>query len=53
MLQYFIDISSPVAVAYEHYRGLANGIYYKKISACAAKLAASPDSMSLLREMVK
>lgn len=52
-MQYWIDITPTVADAYKRYRGLANGIYYEKISACAAKLKASPDSMSLLREMVK
>ncbi len=45
--------SSPVIEAYKDYRGIKNGIYYNKIKAAAAKLAASPDSMQVLREMVK
>lgn len=52
-MQYWIDTSPSVEDAYKRYRGVANGIYYKKISACAAKLTAGPDSMRLLREMVK
>lgn len=52
-MQYWLDTSSSVADAYKRYRGLTNGIYYIKISACAAKLKVSPDSMALLREMVK
>jgi hypothetical protein len=52
-MQYWIDTSPSVADAYKRYRGLANGIYYRKISACAAQLTARPDSISLLREMVK
>ncbi|MEO5934734.1 MAG: transglycosylase SLT domain-containing protein [Duganella sp.] len=45
--------SSPVAEAYKDYRGLRNGIYYDKIKAAAEKLSANPDSMEVLREMVK
>jgi hypothetical protein len=45
--------SSPVIEAYKDYRGIKNGIYYNKIKAAADKLAASPDSMQVLREMVK
>ena len=39
--------------AYKDYRGVRNGIYYRKIKTAADKLAASPDSMQILREMVK
>ncbi|MGE8485020.1 MAG: transglycosylase SLT domain-containing protein [Pseudomonas sp.] len=52
-MQYWIDISSSIEEAYKKYRGLSNGVYYKKISACAAKLAASPDSMQILRDNIK
>jgi len=52
-MQYWIDSSRSIEDAYKRYRGVANGIYYKKIDACAARLKGSPDSMQLLREMVK
>ncbi len=52
-MQYWIDTSPSVADAYKKYRGLANGIYYQKISACAAKLKADPESMQILRDMTK
>lgn len=52
-MQYWVDTSSSIAAAYARYRGVANGIYYKKISACAERLQADPTSMQLLREMVK
>lgn len=52
-MQYWIDTSPSVEEAYKKYRGVANGIYYKKISACADKLKATPESMQPLREMVK
>jgi soluble lytic murein transglycosylase-like protein len=45
--------STPVIEAYKDYRGIKNGIYYNKIKAAADKLAASPGSMQVLREMVK
>jgi hypothetical protein len=45
--------SSPVVEAYKDYRGLRNGIYYNKIKAAAEKLSANPDSMEVLRDMVK
>lgn len=45
--------SAPVAEAYKKYRGLANGIYYAKISKAAEQLAKEPESMQVLREMVK
>jgi hypothetical protein len=43
----------PIAEAYKDYRGLRNGIYYTKIKSAAEKLAANPESMQVLREMVK
>ena len=43
----------PVADAYKDYRGVRNGIYYKKIKAAADKLATNPESMQILRDMVK
>jgi len=52
-MRYWIDTSDSVEDAYKSYRGLANGIYYKKISACAEKLKAAPESMQVLRDMVK
>lgn len=39
--------------AYKDYRGVRNGIYYRKIKAAADLLAANPESMQILREMVK
>jgi hypothetical protein len=38
---------------YKDYRGVRNGVYYRKIKAAAEKLMADPDSMQILREMVK
>jgi soluble lytic murein transglycosylase-like protein len=52
-MQYWVDSTSSVDDAYKKYRGVANGIYYKKINACAEKLKGEPDSMQLLRDMVK
>lgn len=43
----------PIAEAYKDYRGLRNGIYYTKIKSAADKLAANPESMQVLRDMVK
>lgn len=43
----------PVAEAYKDYRGLRNGVYYAKIKAASEKLKADPESMQVLREMVK
>jgi len=43
----------PVEEAYKDYRGVRNGIYYRKIKAAGEKLAANPASMEVLREMVK
>jgi soluble lytic murein transglycosylase-like protein len=43
----------PVAEAYKDYRGVRNGIYYRKIRSAADQLGANPDSMQILRGMVK
>ena len=45
--------TDPVGEAYKDYRGVRNGIYYSKIKAAAEKLAANPESMQVLRDMVK
>jgi soluble lytic murein transglycosylase-like protein len=52
-MQYWIDISPSIEEAYKKYRGLSNGVYYKKISQCAKKLAANPNSMQTLRDEIK
>jgi hypothetical protein len=43
----------PIAEAYKDYRGVRNGIYYTKIKAAGEKLKADPESMQVLRDMVK
>lgn len=45
--------ADPIAEAYKDYRGVRNGIYYGKIKSAAEKLTANPDSMQVLRDMVK
>jgi hypothetical protein len=45
--------ADPVGEAYKDYRGVKNGIYYSKIKAAAEKLTANPESMQVLRDMVK
>lgn len=52
-MQYWVDTSPSVEDAYKRYRGVANGIYYKKIHACAQELSIQPNSMQVLRDMVK
>lgn len=52
-MQYWIATSSSIEDAYKRYRGVSNGVYYKKINACAEKLKENPESMQLLLEMVK
>jgi hypothetical protein len=42
----------PVAEAYLDYRGVRNGVYYRKIKTAAAKLERDPDAVDALREMV-
>jgi hypothetical protein len=41
----------PVAEAYMDYRGVRNGIYYRKIRAAAERLARDPDDIGALRAM--
>lgn len=45
--------ADPIAEAYKDYRGIRNGIYYTKIKGAADNLAAKPESMQVLRDMVK
>jgi soluble lytic murein transglycosylase-like protein len=45
--------ADPIAEAYKDYRGIRNGIYYTKIKKAANNLAAKPESMQVLRDMVK
>ncbi|MBB2926962.1 transglycosylase SLT domain-containing protein [Paraburkholderia silvatlantica] len=52
-MQYWIDKAGSLEEAYKLYRGLSNGVYYKKIRACAEKLKADPGSMQPLRDMAK
>ena len=58
-LQLLIDrqkaraVEDPVAEAYKDYRGLRNGVYYRKIKSGAEALAKQPDAMDALRNMVK
>jgi hypothetical protein len=44
--------ADPVAEAYKDYRGVRNGIYYRKISAAAERLKRDPDSVEVLRALV-
>lgn len=46
-------VHDPIEEAYKDYRGVRNGIYYKKIKAAGEKLKSEPESMQVLREMVK
>jgi hypothetical protein len=41
--------ADPVAEAYRDYRGVRNGIYYRKIRAAAERLQRDPDSLAALR----
>lgn len=43
----------PVDEAYKDYRGVRNGIYYRKIKDASEKLKQNPNSMQALRDMVK
>jgi hypothetical protein len=52
-MQYWVDQTATIDAAYKRYRGKSNGIYYRKIKACADKLKDDPDNMQLLRDMVK
>jgi hypothetical protein len=42
----------PIDEAYKDYRGIRNGIYYRKIKAGAEALRQQPESMAVLRDMV-
>ena len=58
-LQHLIDkemanaADDPISEAYKDYRGIRNGVYYQKIKMAAEQLKANPDSMQVLRDMVK
>jgi hypothetical protein len=41
--------ADPVAEAYKDYRGVRNGIYYRKIRAAAERLTRDPDSLAALK----
>jgi hypothetical protein len=43
--------ADPVAEAYMDYRGVRNGIYYRKIRAAADRLARDPDDIAALEAM--
>jgi hypothetical protein len=43
--------SDPVAKAYMDYRGVRNGLYYRKIRAAAERLAHDPDDIGALQAM--
>lgn len=45
--------ADPTAEAYKKYRGTDDGIYYRKIKKASEKLHAAPNSMQILRDMVK
>jgi hypothetical protein len=44
--------ADPIAEAYKDYRGVSNGIYYRKIRAAADRLKREPDNVAVLRELV-
>jgi hypothetical protein len=43
--------ADPIAEAYMDYRGVRNGIYYRKIRAAADRLERDPDDIGALRTM--
>jgi hypothetical protein len=43
--------ADPIAEAYMDYRGVRNGIYYRKIRAAAARLERNPDDIGALHAM--
>ena len=43
--------ADPVAEAYMDYRGVRNGIYYRKICAAAERIKRNPDDIEALRAM--
>ncbi|MDR3391107.1 MAG: transglycosylase SLT domain-containing protein [Sulfuriferula sp.] len=52
-MQYWLETSNTIEDAYKNYRGRSNGIYYKRIHTCAEALKLKPESMQILRDMVK
>jgi hypothetical protein len=44
--------ADPIAEAYKDYRGVRNGIYYRKIRAAADSLKREPDAVEVLRKLV-
>ncbi|WP_447748354.1 transglycosylase SLT domain-containing protein [Pseudomonas nicosulfuronedens] len=45
-------VQDPIAEAYKKYRGLSNGVYYRKIKSSALQLKTRPDDMKILQDMV-
>jgi soluble lytic murein transglycosylase-like protein len=43
--------ADPIAEAYKDYRGVRNGIYYRKIRLAAEKLKVDPEGIEALREL--
>jgi hypothetical protein len=43
--------ADPIVEAYMDYRGVRNGIYYRKISAAAERIKRNPDDFEALRVM--
>ncbi|MBD9629353.1 transglycosylase SLT domain-containing protein [Pseudomonas sp. PDM19] len=46
------NASTPIEEAYKKYRGLSNGIYYRKIKSAAQLLKSRPNDMKILQDMV-
>ncbi|MCS0591530.1 transglycosylase SLT domain-containing protein [Massilia norwichensis] len=44
--------ADPIAEAYKDYRGVRNGVYYRKICAAAERLKGDPDGVEVLRTMI-
>ena len=44
--------ADPIVEAFKDYRGVRNGIYYRKISAAAERLKRDPDGVAVLRAMI-
>jgi soluble lytic murein transglycosylase-like protein len=51
-MQYWLDVTDTVEAAYKRYRGVNNGVYYKKIKAAADKLAKDPENMQILLDLI-
>lgn len=43
--------ADPVAEAYMDYRGVRNGVYYRRICAAAERIKRNPDDIDALRAM--